>query len=35
MELFSKKQTHYFADILKGITHAVNNVQKMHYTHNK
>ena len=31
MELFSKKQTHSFADILKGITHAVNSVQEMLY----
>jgi hypothetical protein len=29
MELFSKKQTHSFADTLKGITHAVNSVQDM------
>ena len=27
--LFNKKQTHSFADILKGITHAVNSVQEM------
>ena len=26
---FTKKQTHSFADILKGITHAVNSVQEM------